>query len=144
MTSRFMDQPSADYRAAVEALRKLPADDRTRAYAEASASEARVDWLAKRKVRPSRARSWQALLGRQHWSDCFKRLPGQDHAEMFIRDGKPAILTFQPYHLSFDTLRALVETCVRNGLRFDIDTRASWYFPGAVALVEVTRTDDHD
>jgi hypothetical protein len=138
MSSTFVNKPSAEYRAAVAALRELPHDERGRAFAEATADEAKALWMEKEGVRESGSRDWRRLVcGRR--KPLWDGLPGQDHADLFIKDRKPHVFTFQPYGLSWFTLVELVEACQHWRLEARIATWPAWHFPGEVLFVEITR-----
>ena len=63
--------------------------------------------------------------------------PGEDHACMFDKDGKPAIFVFQPYHLDLEQLRGIVNTCDAYNLDVSISTQPAWHYPGHVLFVEI-------
>lgn len=141
--TRFKRDPSADYTAAVAALRRLPTDERGRAFAESVADDAKRLWMEREGVKASSNCSldWLRLVGRRASRDSLPpHLPGQDHAELFVKDGKAEVFTFQPYQLCWDTLEDLVEACRQNGLQADVTTWPAWHYPGSVLFVEVRAT----
>lgn len=73
---------------------------------------------------------------------CTKaRAPGQDHASIWNREGKPAALVYHPYNsLDSDQLLALTKMCEERGLQFEVSV-TSWYFPGRTLMVIVSRRD---
>jgi hypothetical protein len=132
--SQFNSNPSRKYLAAVEALKRIPFDERDRAYADATAD----DWkrLADEQggPKPKGKTSWRRLLGKP--AQVADRLPGDDHIE--LRQGKELTYISQPYHLNFEQLCEIVSACAANGLKASIDAR-SWYFPGAAIRVTYCR-----
>jgi hypothetical protein len=136
--TEFRHQPSATYVAAVNALMKLPLDERTRAYADAAAPDLRkiADEQGGKKL--SGRKSWRRLLGQKARDG--DGLPGDDHVE--VREGKGGLIyTSHPYALSFENLKEIVSHCIANGLEVNISSR-SWYFPGATIQVTYTTRND--
>ncbi len=126
----FTSQPTPEFIAAVEALKKLAWDDRSRAFAEATSPDLR-DQATKAYGKPvKRNKSWKRLIGKRPGID--DHLPGDDHVE--LRVGKNMTYASHPYQLHLDQLRDIVQVCDENGLDITIDTK-SWYFPSATLRV---------
>lgn len=60
--------------------------------------------------------------------------PGNDHAEMWVKDEKQVIYTYHPYHMFGDTVRELGRFCDTHNLKCEI-TSDSWHFPSRSLLV---------
>ena len=84
--------------------------------------------LARRMATPSRGKGMVALSG-------------EDHSDLFNKNGRPHVFTFQPYGLRWDTVRALVAKCTELGLALDILTWPAWHYPGAVLFCTVRRDE---
>ena len=123
-------EPSPEYTAAVEALKRLSLQKRLDAFAESAADE--LGAIADEKVGKPLAgrRSWKRLLGKRGEAD--DQMPGGDHVE--LREGDVITYTSHPYQLDLATLREMVRRCDENGLEVRIDTM-SWYFPGQTLRV---------
>lgn len=142
-------QRTPEYDRAVAALRALPAELTTRAFAEATCAAREEAWARRYGLKRSSGHSCVArLLGKRCRYGEYKagdappcRPPGSDHADLWIKNGKPAVYTFQPYGLSYDTLKKLLDFCERWGLEVHIDTWPAGHFPGSVLWVEVTPKD---
>lgn len=125
------------------------------AYAEATYERYKDDWASRHGVKqtPSGHACIARLLGRQckvgydpHGANYNSRPPchppGDDHASLWLKDGKPAIYVFQPYSLGDKTIRELMEFCEKWGLSARINSMPSWHFPGVVLTVELTLKGD--
>jgi hypothetical protein len=135
MKSGFKGNPSREFIAAVEALKRLTLDNRRRAYAEAASAE--IEEMATRHYGDKAAgrASWRRLLGEQPQDG--DKLPGDDHIE--LRKGRELTYISHPYRLAFDDLREIVAICTERGLEANIDA-LSWYFPGLALRVTYERT----
>lgn len=145
--SRFNRKPSTLYVKAADMLRKLAEaeglDAATRCYAEAMA-DLRLQQFAS-KYKPS---AGHACLGRLLGKRCYQyrggrtdvpcRLPGSDHYNLWLREGKPFLYTSEPYGLLMEDVEEMLAVCKAHGLTFDISA-GSFYFPGATLLVKVRR-----
>jgi hypothetical protein len=135
----FFHKPSKAYLDAVDALKRLPLEERGRAYADASFD----DWQAIAEKlygkRTSGKKSWRRLTGVR--GDISDKLPGDDHIE--LRVGKSLSYISQPYQLNLNQLREIVEICNANKLDVSIDAR-SWYFPGSTICVTYQRQASGD
>lgn len=67
------------------------------------------------------------------------RIDGLDHVNLFLRDGKAAAFTSQPYGLDWERLRSTVEFCKAHELEVSIDGAMSWHFPGDTILLHFTK-----
>lgn len=61
-------------------------------------------------------------------------LPHSDHTDVWIRQGKPYCITTQPYSLSSEKLKDMLEFCEEWGLEFTV-SGLSWHYPGWTSLV---------
>lgn len=59
---------------------------------------------------------------------------GLDHTTLWQQGGKPKLLVTQPYQISKDQLKKLIEHCDQYGIDFSIDAR-SFYFPGSTIRI---------
>lgn len=57
-----------------------------------------------------------------------------DHSEIWEKDGKPYLMTSQPYQVSKDDLRKLIAHCDAYDIDFQIDAD-SFYFPGGTIRI---------
>ena len=136
------------YLSAVAALKALPADLRERAVAEASADDLRDAWIKSRRVRkaPPGTNYWGRLVGKtqseQGRIGRNERLPGDDHTSLWLEGDEPVIYVSQPYQLSFEELRNIVQACSDNALSVQVSSRPSWHFPGRVLMLEYTRAPE--
>lgn len=55
--------------------------------------------------------------------------PASDHLTLWGKGGKPSLLASQPYKLSLDDLRQIVEHCDDLNLDVEIGAGLSWHFP---------------
>lgn len=150
-TRHFVDpkKQTPEYVRAVEALKSLPPDIAMRAFAEATYAAREKAWAERYGLERSRGHACVArLLGKRCWQSGWHvrgaeeappcRPPGSDHADLWIKNGKPVVYTFQPYGLDHNTLERLLDFCGRWGLEIHIDTWPAGHFPGAVLWVEIT------
>jgi hypothetical protein len=123
--SGFNSRPSKQYLDAVEALRRLPLVERSRAYADATADDMKE--LASNQLGPvvRGKKSWRRILGER--AKDGDELPGDDHVE--VRHGKSTLYISHPYDLRYADLKKIVAKCEESGLEAHIDGK-SWYFPG--------------
>lgn len=130
MASNFNSRPSREYLTAVEALRKVPINERDRAFADATAAD--LEALASEHVgkKMSGRKSWRRMLGEKGKETDV--LPGDDHVE--LRQSETVTYISHPYKLKLDQLREIVRVCDENKLDVLIDAK-SWYFPGAAIRV---------
>lgn len=52
-----------------------------------------------------------------------------DHIDVWLKSGKPHLMTSQPYFVSKEDLKVLIEYCDKYDIDFQIDAE-SFYFPG--------------
>ena len=125
--SRFNRHPSNDYVAAVAALKKLPLDDRRRAFSESAADEMQAAAEGRFGQRVKGGESWKRLIGKR--TDFDDHLPGDDHRE--LRRAQNGDLTYfsHPYSLGFSTLSDIVAHCKTHGLEIEVNAN-SWHAPG--------------
>lgn len=142
---------------ALEALAQENEDLASRALAEATCEVRRKVWAQREGVKESTGHVCVArLLGKRcRMSSSTPRRgevppcrpPGADHPKLWLRNGKPAIYTFEPYVMELNTLRELVNFCDRWGLDLEIRGWPGAHFPGHVVWVELRpakRTDDEE
>lgn len=139
---KFVDRKERTprYEAAVTALRELSKEDRDlvhRAYAEAQAPWIE-SFVTKGLKRSSGVRSHLRLLGkRPSWGE--DALPEfADHTDLWVKDGKPHLLTTQPYQLNSGGIRDLA-ALIDEGFDATISSHRSWYFPASTVLIEITK-----
>lgn len=143
-------QRTPEYEAAVAALKRLSAATGgntavvAAAFAEAACLDREQAWAARFGLKPSGghpciARLWgKRCMCSDLKSDLPCYPPGADHRRLWLRDGKPAVYTFEPYHLDHETLRCLVEFCERWELELGIHAWPASHYPGEVLWVEIT------
>jgi hypothetical protein len=132
-----------EYEAAIAALKKLisPNGDTnmaTRAFAEAVCHYTMKKWAELRGLKKAGGHPCiNRLLGKRcnGWGDepCFP--PYSDHLTMWNRDGRPYCLVSQPYGLTNEQVKEILNFCKDKGLTIDIDTWPAWHFPGRVLHV---------
>jgi hypothetical protein len=61
-----------------------------------------------------------------------------DHYTLWEKDGKPTVLTLQPYGLSSTEITLLQAFCEKYGLEASVSAR-SWWNPGRALLITITR-----
>jgi hypothetical protein len=76
--------------------------------------------------------TWCAHAGGAYW----------DHVHLWLRDGRPAALTFQPYTWGPAHEAELVKDLEPFGLTFQVSKTESWWWPGKTWLVVVERDPD--
>lgn len=76
----------------------------------------------------------QRLLGKScavnRHKICDCRPPGDDHGDLWMKDGKPHLWVSQPYKIGGNTLLKSLEFAKANNLEIDISAEASYYYPG--------------
>lgn len=110
-----------------------------RVYATATSQKYEKEWIEKHKVKPTRGDICIARLINKHCT--LENSVGFyfDHAQLWLKDGKPYIFTFQPYELDNKRMKQLVEYCEKYGLEFVMHTTPAFHFPSAVLWIEVTK-----
>lgn len=61
---------------------------------------------------------------------------GIDHFSLWNRKGKPFVYVSQPYGVSLDDMKSIVQVCEAHGLVASIDAH-SWWYPDSTVLVEI-------
>jgi hypothetical protein len=64
-------------------------------------------------------------------------IPGKDHLSEWVQNDKTTKIVMQPYNLSYEAMKEMVEYCEKRGLRADISAD-SWHFPGRTIRVDIT------
>jgi excisionase family DNA binding protein len=141
----FSDHPSEIYLLVVETIRTLMAkeglDAAYRAFSEAAWKRIREEVMHGFKPKGLAHICVQRLLGKKRCPDSYEHpcnspdMPGRDHLSEWVQDGKTSKIVSQPYNLSYETLKELVEYCEKRGLRADISAE-SWHFPGKTIRVD--------
>jgi transcriptional regulator with XRE-family HTH domain len=80
----------------------------------------------------------QCLLGRTAERCPMCEPPGDDHGEIFNRNGMAEFYVFHPYHFSGETARELQDWCDTYGLQYGI-WPLDWYFLGRTTAVIIQR-----
>jgi hypothetical protein len=69
--------------------------------------------------------------------------PAIDHGTLWGKDGKtPSLLVSQPYKLTHDHLRQIMDFCEANGLDVEVAGWPSWWKPG-MALTVIFKTKEN-
>ena len=66
------------------------------------------------------------------------RIPGSDHTQILLKDGKPEIYEIEPYGLRWGQLQELVDCCRKYGLSADINA-ISPHFLGRTVRVDIRK-----
>lgn len=136
-------KPSPEASGVIRSVKRLISESNEdyveRALAEAIYQERVHDWSERRRlVRSGGHPCALRLIGKKcngGLGSC--RPPGCDHPSLWNFEGKATVYVFQPYGLSGDTLRDLIQYCDERGLTFDVDTHPGWHFPGRVLFVDL-------
>jgi len=151
----FKSDPSEKYKKAVAILQELLEAEGygvvNRAYAEVVADSVRENFASSGiKQRTTGHVCIHRLLGKPRcpnnaYNFCTSPsgLPGNDHPTEWVgEDGKTKCIVCQPYGLSYDQIKAVVEFCERHGLEASISAILSWWFPGwTVSLIYKKKRD---
>lgn len=147
---RFISKFSADYLNTVNVLRELEKKEQnaSRAYADAVWSSVKEDWIKSNGVISSKRRVCiGTLMGKQSCRGCkIDRCmpPGADHSSLWEKGGVPEVFVTQPYVLSFEKMKELVDYCNELGLTANISTWPGWHFPGQAMLIEIRKGNGHE
>jgi hypothetical protein len=154
---RFISSPTKTFRDAVKALEKLMEeegrDKAERAFA-AAVWEKRKEHYAKAlglkesgghpclaRLIGKRCDQSQFYLRTSHeekYAPCS--LPAaDDHASLWLKDGKPHSYVSQPYGMSPEDMRKLVKFCDEYGLTVNVNAWGSWWFPGHTLILQVRK-----
>ncbi len=68
-------------------------------------------------------------------------IPGADHSDLWLRDGKPALATYHIYDIGWGKLQEIVDWCRERGYEASV-VAWSWYFPTSTVMVVITRQDE--
>lgn len=149
-SSRFSTNQSAEYRAAVRALRALPAGDAPCAYADAVHLWLLESFRSNRGIKqraPGSHVCVERLKGKRRcpapYSDACLEIPRGDHLSEWIVGGKTIAILSQPYGLSYDGLTETLAFCEQHELEVLIDTYPSFHYPGRVLSLVFTRRGFH-
>ena len=144
----FKDKKSTVYLEAIRALKQLEQEEGHDAVLRVAAQVIQVGrkaWLSKKW----KGLSSQPCLGkvgdgrhRHNLNDSCPQLPGADHTEMIKTETGAYLYVTEPYGLSWDNLRDMVEMCQERRLAMSIEARLSTHFPGETLAIIVTR--DHE
>ncbi len=143
---QFVVKPTPEYLRAVAVLNGLEsADQRTRAYAQASYAEIKAAYIERHGLKPTTGAKCVCRLiskdGRCHCNGSMI-VPGSDHSSLWLKDGKPYVYVTQPYHLDFKILQELIRFCDDNGLTASISPDYAWHFPGSILFVEIKKREE--
>jgi hypothetical protein len=139
------------FREAVRALERLVEeeglDTAERAFATAAWEKRREAFAKRLRVKPTAGHVCLNRLVKGHckgtglmFPKCFWLPVANDHVSLWLRDGEPHVYVSQPYGLTLNDMRALVEFCDAHGLDAAV-TAGSWHFPGETLLIEITRRE---
>jgi hypothetical protein len=123
----FNFHPDVEYLNAMSALDKT---DPSRVCAECLAKQ-RDERLAKDGYVPSH-------VGIQGLIDCIELAPpppADDHGRLYVKNGRPQFYLSQPYGLSFENLKQIIQYCDEWGLEASIDGLQSNWYPGDTIAV---------
>jgi len=61
--------------------------------------------------------------------------PTADHVDLWVRDKKVVLMSWHPYGLEQDSVKALVSYCEEFGFEFSVEQGPSFYFPGVTPQI---------
>lgn len=147
-TPIYESNKSADYRAAVKALRKVISeesfDQAQRAVAEAFHRPVKEGFIEAYGFKESSGRPCLSrLLGGRcaypfHTRDKPCAPPSRDHESIWLKDGKPVVLVNQPYGLGTRDIVSMANLCETHGLDVSIRSSVGWHFYGRTVAVLFT------
>lgn len=147
----FVDKPSDIYQQVVEIIKILieheGLDTTYRAFAEAAWRRIQTEVTVGLKPKGLAHVCLYRLLGRKRCPDTLEnpcdapQIPGSDHVSEWTQNGTTVKVISQPYHMSYETMKEMVEFCEKNGLRADISSE-SWHFPGKTIRVDITLNNE--
>ncbi|HML41261.1 MAG TPA: helix-turn-helix domain-containing protein [Bellilinea sp.] len=145
--SSYIEQPTHLYLQVVEFIRTLidleGLGAAYRAFAEAAWRRIQAETMTGYKPKGLSHVCIHRLLGKKRCPDPSEHpcetsiIPGRDHLSEWVKEGKTAKIVMQPYHMSFETMKELVEFCENRGLRADISAE-SWHFSGKTLRIDIT------
>jgi excisionase family DNA binding protein len=139
----FNNKASSIYLQVVEIIRTLVDHEGLgnayRAFAEATWRRIQEEVMAGYKPKGLAHVCVHRLLGKKRCPDSLDHpnIPGQDHLSEWVMDGKTVKIVMQPYHLTYESMKELVEHCENRGLRADIFAE-SWHFSGKTIRIDIT------
>jgi hypothetical protein len=102
-------------------------------------------WAARHDVKPSRGSAdwWGKLIKNISFYSARsaglpEQLPSDDHTSLWIKHGRPHFWVSQPYGLK---LREMIAAAEKFGIKFEIETFPSWYYPANTHLVVWSRNE---
>jgi hypothetical protein len=123
-----------------------PEQDRALRLDRRRAERERDEWAAQRGLKESHASTdpvpW--LLGKRTREGYGRRPSWMDHGTRWTRDGKPYCLVGQPYDLSTEDMRELIQLEDEHGLRVSLSSDPCWHYPGEVLGVVVRVAGEAD
>lgn len=141
--SKFRRRPSRAYASAVDALHTLltseGAQSVDRAYAEIAHGVRKKAFTQAPGVKMSKRTYPQCLaplLGRRHVLGapdgmCELCDPLRaEHYALLQKNRKPVCFVMQPYKVSWEDMKKLVEFCDNYSFRASVSAQKSWHFPG--------------
>lgn len=148
-TGRFERRPSTRYQRVVDAIEALAQaegwDMAERAIAEALDYPYILEYQEKHGVRQGEAigsGGLNRLTGTRDMTFGGVSFPGSDHTDVWLKDGKVARVSEQPYGPITDTrLREMLAFCEKHALRMRISAR-SFHFAGHTLLIDIVREDE--
>lgn len=154
MSSKFHRGGSQKYKQTVKIMQELLAaegiDVANRAYAEAAHTAVRDAYQKEKEVTPAKDSHVcvNRLKGSKNCPDkynstgiakCDLRIPASDHLSEWVKDGETYSIVSQPYGLSLETLKEMIEFCDQHQLMPYISANRAWQFPGSALSIEFRR-----
>lgn len=146
--SDYVEKPSELYTNTITVLSTLleieGLDTVNRAFADVANSEIRYQQTKGLHKRQQSHVCVSRLQGKSKCPNspenpCFSPdFPGKDHVTEWVKEGKTVKIISQPYYLSFEDMKKLIQYCDKNGLRADISAH-SWHFPGRTILIDLSK-----
>lgn len=138
----FVSDPSPDFLAALEALRKLGSTDlAARAFASAVAPEIEEHFLRSHRVRLGRGGTARLIGADGH--QCREPL-ALDHGHLYYRGGRGVAYVAHVYGLTAKHAREVLDFGTRHGLEVTFSAGDDWYFPSQTIRVELWTPGERD
>jgi hypothetical protein len=143
----FLQKQTPDTERAISALQKIFDHTSPRAaaatYATALNDRLLANWMKTEHVKQARGRICvHRLTGKKCTQSLDCTPPGTDHATLWSKNGKPAILVSQPYSFGMEMSEMVNEYCKGHGLTYRIVADSSFYYPAVTLLIAFWLKED--
>lgn len=72
---------------------------------------------------------------------CSCRPPGDDHGQLWLKDGKPHLWISQPYSIGGEMLKQAIQFAETNDLKIEVSAESSFHYPGRTFAIIYTPKD---